>query len=491
MKNSKLHSASKLVISLFLILGLKGMLIAQNITITGPLVVGPSQTAAYDANFTYTVNPSSVITWSCTGGVILTQQVNPNLPINCTVKWGSATGLGTLCIYETPPIGPTQSACITVKIVCGEADGGPDVTLCFGGCSIIGVPAQPNCTYSWTPTTGLSNPNIAQPTACPLTTTTYTVVMQQLNGCPVTQTSLTVTVNQRVSFSGNITYGCPQIIQQIIPNSTNYFCSFWECGGSTTLQSDYPTGNEWYVNGVHIIPPGGEIIGVGSAWILQNSKTLTHQPTQASGSLTEFTFQLKNSVWGCEELSPPTTVVYGFTFHPVINWMGFYKPNYTLNVSTPWNYTYGPGTIYSWNIPNTIVTQPSPAAPQASVFFPANVPLSGVTGTVTISNSPYCNGTYPINFEYNSQLRSIGEPEEKKSIVAYPNPATAQTTIKSNEAITEIEILDINNVISYLKKKAGGNNTVTLDISGLKPGIYLCKVITKTKTEFLKMQIAR
>jgi hypothetical protein len=62
MKNSNLYFLSKLVVSFFLMLGLMGTTIAQNITITGPLTVGPGQTAAYDANFSYTVDPLSVIT---------------------------------------------------------------------------------------------------------------------------------------------------------------------------------------------------------------------------------------------------------------------------------------------------------------------------------------------------------------------------------------------------------------------------------------------
>ena len=178
MKKSKLHLVSKFVVSLFLILGVKRTLISQTITITGPMVVGPGSQAPYQANITYTINPSSVITWLCTGGTIKSQNVTPGFPIDSVVQWGNVTG-------------------------------------------------------------------------------------------------------------------------------------------------------------IDIIPPGGNIPGLGQVYILQNGKILTHQPSSASGSLTEFQFQLINSVWGCEELSPPTTVIYGLTFHPTINWMGFYKPNYTLNVSTP------------------------------------------------------------------------------------------------------------------------------------------------------------
>ncbi|MBU0488034.1 MAG: hypothetical protein KKD31_08805 [Bacteroidetes bacterium] len=48
------------------------------------------------------------------------------------------------------------------------ADAGPSQTInCGGSGVIIGTPDTIGCTYSWSPTSGLSNPNIAQPTAAP------------------------------------------------------------------------------------------------------------------------------------------------------------------------------------------------------------------------------------------------------------------------------------------------------------------------------------
>ena len=42
-----------------------------------------------------------------------------------------------------------------------------------------------------------------------------------------------------------------------------------------------------------------------------------------------------------------------------------------------------------------------------------------------------------------------------------------------------------------MKRKYAGSNNVTLEVSTLKPGIYICKVVTKTKTEFLKLQVTK
>ncbi len=61
---------------------------------------------------------------------------------------------------------------------------GPDISICLGEGTVIGTPLQAGLTYQWTPTTGLSNPTIAQPTASPAATTVYTlVVTNPITGC--------------------------------------------------------------------------------------------------------------------------------------------------------------------------------------------------------------------------------------------------------------------------------------------------------------------
>lgn len=66
-----------------------------------------------------------------------------------------------------------------------------------------GVPTQlvasgNSTTYSWSPATGLSNPNIANPIATPLITTTYTVTAT-LNSCVKTR-SITINVNPNANL---------------------------------------------------------------------------------------------------------------------------------------------------------------------------------------------------------------------------------------------------------------------------------------------------
>ncbi len=71
---------------------------------------------------------------------------------------------------------------------------GNDVTICDG--NIVQLNAFGGSNYTWSPTTGLNNPNIANPIATPTTTTTYTVTGVSANGCPAID-EVTIFVNPR------------------------------------------------------------------------------------------------------------------------------------------------------------------------------------------------------------------------------------------------------------------------------------------------------
>ena len=70
---------------------------------------------------------------------------------------------------------------ISFSQFCPQANAGPDQGSCGQESVILGTLAIPGYTYSWSPATGLSNPNIAQPSASPTSTTTYTLTMTPAN----------------------------------------------------------------------------------------------------------------------------------------------------------------------------------------------------------------------------------------------------------------------------------------------------------------------
>lgn len=99
----------------------------------------------------------------------------------------------------------------------------PNTSICSGGSVNIIVAGSPTLTYTWTPATGLSNPNIQNPTASPGVTTTYTVTASTPGGSCTSSASITITIS---SLSVSI----------LTPDTS--VCS----GASFTIRATGPTG---------------------------------------------------------------------------------------------------------------------------------------------------------------------------------------------------------------------------------------------------------
>jgi len=76
-----------------------------------------------------------------------------------------------------------------------DSAAGENTTICTGDSAQLGKIAESGFTYSWYPTTGLSNSASSQPWAKPAQTTTYYVSVQDSAGCSSTD-AVTVTVCQ-------------------------------------------------------------------------------------------------------------------------------------------------------------------------------------------------------------------------------------------------------------------------------------------------------
>lgn len=107
----------------------------------------------------------------------------------------SDTGTYVVAFTATAESGCTTTVTNTVAV-----SGAPSISISittspatgtFGGTSLN---ASGGDSYTWLPAAGLSNTAIANPTASPLTTTTYTVIVTSTNGCTATDT-VTVAIN--------------------------------------------------------------------------------------------------------------------------------------------------------------------------------------------------------------------------------------------------------------------------------------------------------
>ncbi|MCS7073885.1 MAG: hypothetical protein NZ108_05410, partial [Bacteroidia bacterium] len=123
----------------------------------------------------------------------------------------TSTTTYTVNITKNGCPGIPDSVVVTVNPL-PVADAGPDVAFCTGNTVTIGSSPIAGNSYSWTPTTGLSNATIANPTLTLTNNTsspvvsTYILTVTSPDGC-IRQDSVRVTVNPLpvASISGNIT----------------------------------------------------------------------------------------------------------------------------------------------------------------------------------------------------------------------------------------------------------------------------------------------
>ncbi|GAB4277888.1 MAG: hypothetical protein Kow0068_01230 [Marinilabiliales bacterium] len=106
------------------------------------------------------------------------------------------TGLsqGTYNVTVTDINGCTATDAISITYLNDPvANAGADDDLCPGQ-TTVQLNASGGITYAWSPSTGLSDPNIANPVANPSSTTTYTVTVTDAAGCTDTD-DVVVTIN--------------------------------------------------------------------------------------------------------------------------------------------------------------------------------------------------------------------------------------------------------------------------------------------------------
>lgn len=193
-----------------------------------------------------------------------------------------------------PVITPTSTATYTVTVLSTNActvqrsvtitvvdplfaNAGADVEICAGGSAQL--QASGGVSYSWSPTTGLSNPSIANPIASPTETTVYTVTMTGLGECissdqvtvVVRPLELDITAMLEGPFNGSsMTTALQQ--QDLIPAAQPFNVAPFNYAGAETLNGGVRDVVDWVLLELRSDTLPGAVIGRKAALLTANGK---------------------------------------------------------------------------------------------------------------------------------------------------------------------------------------------------------------------------
>ncbi|MCW3083969.1 MAG: hypothetical protein JWP12_1335 [Bacteroidetes bacterium] len=332
--------------------------VANPTTTTTYTVTGTSGGCSGSTTVTITVNPAPTVAAGGTATICSGTSTPLSASGATTYSWLPTTGLSspTVANPNASPAttttytvtgttaGCTGTATVTITVVptpTVAATGGS--TICAGSSATLNATGA--TTYSWLPATGLSNPNIANPSASPATTTTYTVT--GTNGSCSNTATVTISVNP---------------VPTVAATGTATICS----GSSTPLSATGATTYSW-------LPTTG----------LSNASIANPTATPA----TTTTYTVTGTSLGCSASATVTITV---------------NPTPTANAGSPATICLGSGgttlnasggTMYSW-LPATGLSATNIANPTAN-------PTSTTTYTVTVGNGS-CSSTASVTVTVNT-----------------------------------------------------------------------------------------
>ncbi len=207
--------------------------VSDSVTITVQAL--PTAFAGYDQGVcgggTAQLNATGGVnySWSPTSGLS-----NPNV-FNPVITFSTDTV--TYVVTVTDNIGCQDSDTVTVwQEPLPDAQAGPDTTICAG--ETVQLTSSGGQTYSWLPTAGLNNPNIPNPTATPLATTTYTVTVGQPSGNHVYNGNFS---QGNVGFSSDYNYATqlnPAGLYSVVTNANAVHNAFQGTGHTGNAPQD-------------------------------------------------------------------------------------------------------------------------------------------------------------------------------------------------------------------------------------------------------------
>jgi gliding motility-associated-like protein len=390
---------------------------STQVTLTvNPLPVpnaGTDQTICSGNSASLLASGGGTYTWN--GGAL----VNANGAAQ-TVSPGSTT---SYTVTVTNGFGCQQNDTMTVNVnTTPTTSAGPDVTICSTDTTQLNATGAGS--FVWNPSSGLSNPNISNPQANPVSTTTYTVTLTAGNGCSNNDT-ITVNVNARpvavasndtticsastisIMASGGSTYvwnggalvNAPGATQSVAPSSpVSYVVTVTAANGCTdedtvnVAVNALPTTNAG--PDVSICPNSSIQLNATGAtnynWSPSAGLSATNIPNPVANpaSTTTYTVTGTNAA-GCSQNDTITVTVAN-------NLSVFAGPDITMCSGDTILLSTSGGTTYSWSPALSLQT---PNASSTNAF-----PTSTTTYTVNVTDANSCTGADTITVFVNGPV---------------------------------------------------------------------------------------
>jgi Secretion system C-terminal sorting domain len=365
------------------------------------------------------------------------------------------------------------------------ANAGPDIIVCQGsGVQLNGSAVGGATTYSWSPSTGLSNPNIANPIASPTATTTYVLTATDGGVCADTDT-ITVTVpSTSVSFTP-----LPGVCQG---------------SGAVALGGATPSGGTWTGSGVlnNTFDPGPSGVGtftLGYTAVDGNGCSVTGSTTIEVFALPSVSFSLSGTYCTSD---PGFALVSGTPAGGVYAGPGVANGQFFPGVAGPGlhtiQYAYTDANGCSDTVSGQVTVSQTPATPTISVGGTDSL-YSSTVGTsytwllngvviATTTTQPYVatqNGSYAVivtngifcNSDTSAsvlvEITAITLPGGQV-IHVWPNPAQDYVRLSAGDLSLEVALYDLSGKLVRAPRVIPADGTLSL--LDLSKGVYLLQV---------------
>jgi len=376
----------------------------------------------------------STYSWtsSATGNTVISTSANPSVTPSSTT---------TYTLVETNLLGCSGTNNVTITVNPLPAAGaGSNTTIAGGSSTTLGASAVSGSTYSWSPSTGLSSSTVANPTASPATTTTYTVTETNASGCTASNTVTVTVVYPAINVLGNSTNIAAGSTSVSASNATNF--------GTTATGSS----SETYT----VQNKGGAPLNISSVKITGTnysnfSVTASPASSVSAGGSTTFTVTFASAVAGTYNgtvnvnSNDPNTPSYTYAIQateaaPAINVIGNNNKIIAGSTSVSTTNATNFGTTTTGTSTETYTVQNNGGAPLSI----SSVKISGANASdfnVTSSPASSVNGNSSTTFTVTFNAASAGTYNGTVTIASNdPNTPSYAYAIQATAAYPAINV---------------------------------------------------